>query len=430
MQGNASSDQIAGGADAQSWDPSVKALTAFPQVLAQMDQNLQWTAELGNAYFNQPQDVMQAVQVMRQRAQAAGNLQSTPQEAVGYYQGNIALYPTNPQIVYVPAYNPWSVYGQPVTPYPGFSLLGALGSFFGSSPIQWGLGLAMQAFGHTPWGWLGWGLNWLTQSVLFNHSNYYSNSGSVADWHLPPNSMHAFSRMGTNGSYVASSYNRAGYNMRPSSGYKPGYGSGFVQQPQRSTYGYGQNYNRGYQSPGLNYARPTQEAYNRTPPMTSRPQQYSRPAYSNYTFGSNFNNRPAESFTGRSAPAFGNPMQTSRAPATNFAHTTISHRALPARLRATTFPATPINQNIQADSISSVAVIHPKTPTEAMRRKASTAARASAVTRAAEASTCSAEVILAKAAISAATQAAAIIAKSPINYHLTDHPKAKRLPNL
>jgi hypothetical protein len=64
-QGYASPDQIAAGADAQTWDPSLKVLTAFPQVLAEMDRNLQWTTDLGNAYYNQPQDVLQAVQVMR-----------------------------------------------------------------------------------------------------------------------------------------------------------------------------------------------------------------------------------------------------------------------------------------------------------------------------------------------------------------------------
>src|SRR5579862_5834446 len=87
MQGYAFSDQIVAGADAQNWDPSVKALTAFPQLLAQMDRNLQWTTELGNAYYNQPQDVLLAVQVMRRRARAAGTLQSTPQQAVDYDQG-------------------------------------------------------------------------------------------------------------------------------------------------------------------------------------------------------------------------------------------------------------------------------------------------------------------------------------------------------
>src|SRR4030081_2614594 len=68
--------------DKQPWDPSVKALTEFPSVLANMDKNLSWTSSLGDAYVNQPQDVMNAVQVMRQRAEKAGNLKSTSQENV------------------------------------------------------------------------------------------------------------------------------------------------------------------------------------------------------------------------------------------------------------------------------------------------------------------------------------------------------------
>jgi len=156
VQGNAPDQQIVAGADAQtSWDPSVKALTAFPQVLAEMARNLQWTTDLGNAYYNQPQDVMQTVQVLRDRAQAAGNLQSTPQQQVTVDQGNIEVAPPTPQIVYVPQYDPWSVYGQPVAPYPGFSALDAVGSFLGSSPIQYGLGIALQVFAGAPWGWLG-----------------------------------------------------------------------------------------------------------------------------------------------------------------------------------------------------------------------------------------------------------------------------------
>jgi hypothetical protein len=180
-QYNAPPEQIAAGADMQSWDPSVKALTAVPEVLAQMDRNLGWTTDLGNAYYNQPQDVLEAVQVMRGRAQAAGNLRSTPQEVVRYDEGNIVLAPADPQVVYVPAYNPWAVYGDPVSPYPGFSLLGAAGDFF-SSTINYGLGIAMTAFTHSPWGWLAWGLNWLAQSVLFGGSDYYSHSASVSNW--------------------------------------------------------------------------------------------------------------------------------------------------------------------------------------------------------------------------------------------------------
>ncbi|HUP04586.1 MAG TPA: DUF3300 domain-containing protein, partial [Bryobacteraceae bacterium] len=184
--GNAPAEQIAAGADAQtSWDPSVKALTAFPQVLAMLNQNLQWTTSLGNAYYNQPQDLLQTIQVLRQRAEQAGNLQSTPQEQVYDNQGAIDIAPANPQIVYVPAYDPWSAYGEPVTPYPGFSLLGEIGSWIGTGFMHFGPGVAMSAFLGTPWGWLGWGLDWLAHAILFHHDDYWTNSNSVRDWGFP-----------------------------------------------------------------------------------------------------------------------------------------------------------------------------------------------------------------------------------------------------
>jgi hypothetical protein len=305
-QGNASSDQIVMGADAQPWDPGVKALTAFPQVLAQMDQNLRWTTDLGNAYYNQPQDVLEAVQVMRQRAQDAGNLRSTPQEAINYDQGNIELEPVNPQVVYVPSYNPWAVYGQPVTPYPGFSLLGALGSFFGSSPMRFGLGIAMSAFSHTPWGWLGWGLNWLTQSVLFQDSNYFSHSSTVADWGLPHGGPRAFSRGGGFASWSNGPYRtRSGYGWsgREYSGNRP---HEFSRTPERDAHAWNRfgdrsedrnaRYNRAYPSSGASYGRTSREPYNSF--RSTDRQQYGRSGY-----GSGFNNRSAEN---RSAENYGN----------------------------------------------------------------------------------------------------------------------------
>jgi hypothetical protein len=245
-QGNVSSDQIAYGASLQAWDPSVKALTAFPQVLGEMDQNIQWTAALGNAYYNQPQDVLQAIQIMRQRAQSAGNLQSTPQEEVSNNQGYIQVAPSNPQVIYVPAYNPWTAYGQPVDPYPGFSLFGAIGSFldssFAASAVQFGVGTVISAFSSTPFGLLAWGLDWLGQNLLFNHSDYYSHSDSVRDWGLPYGGPRA---------HWASHRDFAGYNR----GYGRGYGQGFNRAG---------NYNRGYQS-GYNRAgyNRNQQGYNR-----------------------------------------------------------------------------------------------------------------------------------------------------------------------
>jgi hypothetical protein len=105
-QGSASAEQIATGANGENWDPSVKALTAFPTVLAQMDKNLAWTTDLGNAYYNQPHDVIDAVQTMRQRAQSSGALQSTQQQTVSDNSGSIVIEPANPNVVYVPVYNP------------------------------------------------------------------------------------------------------------------------------------------------------------------------------------------------------------------------------------------------------------------------------------------------------------------------------------
>lgn len=307
-QGYATTDQIAAGANAMSWDPSVKSLTAFPQVLAQMDQNLRWTSNLGDAYFNQPQDVLEAVQVMRRRAQQAGNLNSTPQEAVTYNQGNIVVAPANPQVVYVPVYNPWSVYGQPVAPYPGFSVLGAIGSFFESSAVRFGLGIALNAFARTPWGWLGWGLSWLTQSVLFQGSNYFSHSATVAHWGLPFG-LHAYSRSGTvagwngfgrpsyGGRYGAPNRAESGYG-RTNDGYSRTRTQGFSRMPGRDAYAVnraGNPYDRAYPNSAAGYDRNSRESYNSFRPATSRSEPYGRSAYGS-TFNRPGNNRSAENF--------------------------------------------------------------------------------------------------------------------------------------
>ena len=101
--------------DTQSWDPSVKALTQFPSVLDNLAKNLSWTSALGEAYHNQSADVMAAIQTLRAKAQAAGNLKSSSQITVVQQSPQvIVIQPANPQIVYVPQYNPTVVYGAPV----------------------------------------------------------------------------------------------------------------------------------------------------------------------------------------------------------------------------------------------------------------------------------------------------------------------------
>ncbi len=289
-QGYASPDQVAAGADTQSWDPSVKGLTAFPRVLDMMNRNLHWTTELGNAYYNQPQDVMQTVQVLRQRAQNAGTLESTPQESVTGDQGAIELAPPSPEYVYVPTYDPWAVYGAPIAPYPGFSFAGALGAFFGPA-LRFGPAIAMAAFDRMPFGWIGWGLSWLAHAVFFHHATYFTHSPTVADWGFPRGGPRAF------GGYARGEYARS---AQPARG--PGSVGSYGRQSQfdrGNAYARGNTYPRGnafasgnesnrsgeyrgaYASPRLSYGRPLQEAYNRPTPAFSHPQTYGG-AYERY----------------------------------------------------------------------------------------------------------------------------------------------------
>jgi len=309
-QGYTSSDQIAAGADVQNWDPSVKALTAFPQALAQMERNLQWTIDLGNAYYNQPQDVLEAVQVMRRRAQAAGTLQSTPQQTVHYDQGYIQLMPVNPQVVYVPTYNPWTVYGEQVSPYPGFSLLGAVESFLGSSPINYGLGIAMSAFSHTPWGWLAWGLNWLAQSVLFHQSDYYSRSTTVADWGFRHDGLHAYA---ARGAFSGHNYGRTSNGYRQfGGGYSWNHGGGFGRAPDRYAENWRGNSNSGFHSFGRGYDRTPRQAYNHMQAPENR-QQFDRRSY-----GSSSNRGTGEGYRGGTGAAYNRSTPAYRAPASGF----------------------------------------------------------------------------------------------------------------
>jgi uncharacterized membrane protein YgcG len=161
-------------ADQQSWDASVKALTAFPAVLGNMDKNLSWASSLGDAYYNQPQDVMDAVQAMRQRAQQAGNLKSTPQQAVADQDSTISIDPTSADEVYVPAYDPWLVYGDPIPEWPGWYPYP--GIWFGGPYLSFGVGFGIGFLGGYGWGWHNWGFDWHRHAVLYNRSPYFSHS--------------------------------------------------------------------------------------------------------------------------------------------------------------------------------------------------------------------------------------------------------------
>jgi hypothetical protein len=173
--------QLASAVDSQPWDPSVKAITQFPSVLDNMNQNLSWTSGLGDAYVNQQQDVLNAVQVMRKQAQTAGTLQSTSQQTVTTQGQTITIEPTNPQTVYVPTYDPWLVYGGPSTPYPDW--VGVPGIYYDGPALYPGLAFGVGLFGGFAWGWHDWGMDWHGRRAMYNHAPYISHSDTFANRH-------------------------------------------------------------------------------------------------------------------------------------------------------------------------------------------------------------------------------------------------------
>jgi hypothetical protein len=162
--------------DKQSWDSSVKAITEFPSVLDNLAKNLNWASSLGEAYHNQPSEVMAAIQTLRAKAKAAGNLKSSSQiTVVQQTPQTIVIQPANPQVVYVPEYNPAVVYG---TPYvtPGYTAADVTAAGL----IGFGAGIEVGALaGGGGWGWNSWNCDWHGGAVVYNHNNFYGN----AAWH-------------------------------------------------------------------------------------------------------------------------------------------------------------------------------------------------------------------------------------------------------
>jgi hypothetical protein len=160
----------------QPWDPSVQGLVAFPQVLQRLAGDISWTTPLGNAFLAQQTDVMAAIQRMRAQAQANGKLQSNPQETVATENQNgqsaITIEPANPDVWYVPDYNPEFVWGPPVYGYYPPLLYPAVGIGFGWGP---GINLGLYFGGWGGWGWGGWGWtpNWYGGGIFVDHSFFH-----------------------------------------------------------------------------------------------------------------------------------------------------------------------------------------------------------------------------------------------------------------
>ena len=168
-----SGDALATSLEEQDWDPSVKSLVNFPQVLSMMSERLDWTQKLGDAFLAQEKEVMDTVQILRRKAEAAGNLNTSPEQKVVVEKETIIIEPANPQVIYVPTYNPTVVYG--VWPYPAYPpyYYYPPGYVAGAALFSFGVGLAIGA----AWGYAWGGCNWhggnvnvnINRNVTINH---------------------------------------------------------------------------------------------------------------------------------------------------------------------------------------------------------------------------------------------------------------------
>jgi hypothetical protein len=141
-------DKLLEAAKNEDWDPNVKSLIQFPDVIGMMSDKLDWTTKLGDAFLAQQKDVMDSVQRLRKKAQEAGNLKTTKEQTVIVEKETIIIQPANPQVVYVPSYSPTVVYGTwaypayPPYPYypPGYGMAFGFmaGVAVGSSGCCWG----------------------------------------------------------------------------------------------------------------------------------------------------------------------------------------------------------------------------------------------------------------------------------------------------
>jgi hypothetical protein len=167
-------DALTAALEKKTWDPSVKSLVAFPQVLTMMSKQLEWTTRLGDAFISDQKAVMAAVQKLRAKAQATGNLKSTSEQKVTVQKPEqpqvvvvegsspppaqvIVIEPTNPQVVYVPTYNPSVVYG--AWPYPYYPPPAPYypPGYVASNLVSFGAGVAVGAAWGYAWGGCNWG---------------------------------------------------------------------------------------------------------------------------------------------------------------------------------------------------------------------------------------------------------------------------------
>ena len=181
-------DAVAGAVQSQTWDPSVKSLCAFPEVLKNMNDKIDWTQKLGDAFLAQQKEVMQTVQVLRNKAKDTGNLKSTKEVTVKQEAApagspapqTIIIESPNPEVVYVPQYNPTVVYGAWAYPaYPPYAYYPP--SYYGAG-MFWSF-TAGVVVGGAIWGNCNWGGNDIDIDINrqnnFNRNEINNNRNNI-----------------------------------------------------------------------------------------------------------------------------------------------------------------------------------------------------------------------------------------------------------
>lgn len=175
-------EALANAMQQQSWDVSVKSLVTFPDVLRNMNSNLQWTEQLGDAFLAQQADVMDSVQRLRRQASTAGALHSSPQQVVSEQDQYVSIQPASPDVIYVPYYDPMIVYGLwPWAAYPPFYFGIAPAVAFDGGFIGFGVGIGIGFIG--PY-WGGWGWDWNHHGIYYRPHG--PRGGPAQPWNHDP----------------------------------------------------------------------------------------------------------------------------------------------------------------------------------------------------------------------------------------------------
>src|SRR6266851_2943102 len=274
-------DQLAAAVNPQAWDPSIKSLTQFPTVLQTMSDNLAWTSALGEAYYNQPGDVMTAIQTLRNMAINAGTLKTTPQQKVEVepappdakgagqsVQQTVIIQPAQPNTVYVPQYNPASAYGAPVPAPAGYT-----GSdLLLTGVLSFGAGMLLGSLinnGNNNGGcnWYGGGSSHHSSSVKYNNNIYVTNNNVYPG--RPPGAGYPGYRP------PAAGYPRPGYPARPMPypATQPAYNSaGGYNRPNNGTIPSTRPYNPATAKPyAANNANPTKPNFPKASTLPNNP---------------------------------------------------------------------------------------------------------------------------------------------------------------